>query len=817
MKFHIISDLHLEFLTYASASQLIERLFTGGNYMADILVMAGDLCTLDDNRAQNKYSLLLQQTAKLFKHVVIVPGNHEFYDAPGSNFQEKEAFVTTTLSALAVAAGSNVHMLQRSTITLEGIRIVGCTLWTDIEKLAYHSMRDSVVVFRHLGEYNHAHQTDLSWLTEELATRSNQTSTPPVATIVMTHHLPSHMMIAREYADSAINSGFVTDLDQLITDAASSCQLKLWVCGHTHTKVSAHVAGVELACNPGGYPGENHPSTVTLQPLVIPFQPLPAPTLQLDAVLHSTDVFSTLASYLDVCELLALHGVNQSLRKSCQQSRFWHERQLTLSVHQTTSLIQHLSSVSLKHLQRLTLLGSIPAEALPSLLRACPSLTHLSVELSTQPQGIGSEQRHIPTTDANHRLQALQLSATEELATGIEQAFEELPTVMANLQTLVLTAAPSALLKLPVVNQLKELRAPLHELESGWVAHIASFEHLERLELTSTASADKYYSQHRPPTQQLMQGFQRLKHFSVAFWSVELMQFYASRQPQLQSLQLTGPPLRAQVYGRSPYRMLDDYLRQYTTTSLQHLTTLTVLHWGLSPTHVRMLLAQPALRRLTLLTHPIAFELTPGMNKIETARAVEPVQSNLHYLKLRTDYAGVAALHALTHSTTLKVLSVHRFDDFFTELQQYIQLPPSIECLHWTYSLVLPESGDVSAEQVASWFPALRHLNVEWFNYPDWDNHRFIQLFSACRALETIEIEVDVLPTDPTFSQIHNKMLETMPRWLVTPAPTLKMRHRADARRMREKPSLQVMGLDSSTCATCSIVDKYKWYNSIDQ
>ena len=58
------------------------------------------------------------------KPVLFVPGNHEFYNGER----------TRTLKALREAAvGTNVHLLDRDEVVLNGVRFLGTTLWTDFE------------------------------------------------------------------------------------------------------------------------------------------------------------------------------------------------------------------------------------------------------------------------------------------------------------------------------------------------------------------------------------------------------------------------------------------------------------------------------------------------------------------------------------------------------------------------------------------------------------------------------------------------------------------------------------------------------------
>ena len=54
--------------------------------------------------------------------MILVPGNHEFYRCN---------MATELLRMRAAASGTNVHMLDGDDVVIEGVRFLGCTLWTD--------------------------------------------------------------------------------------------------------------------------------------------------------------------------------------------------------------------------------------------------------------------------------------------------------------------------------------------------------------------------------------------------------------------------------------------------------------------------------------------------------------------------------------------------------------------------------------------------------------------------------------------------------------------------------------------------------------
>lgn len=134
MKIGIYSDLHRE---YAKAPRTVE---TGG---VDVLVLAGDI----DNGIEG---VCWAKTLDI--PVVYVAGNHEYW---GHDYFE-------VLDALRnEAAGSNVHFLERDTVVLEGVRFLGCTLWTD-----YGGWHEGLVPYA-LDMNDHREITARSWWSQE--------------------------------------------------------------------------------------------------------------------------------------------------------------------------------------------------------------------------------------------------------------------------------------------------------------------------------------------------------------------------------------------------------------------------------------------------------------------------------------------------------------------------------------------------------------------------------------------------------------------------------------------------------------------------
>jgi predicted phosphodiesterase len=251
----VLSDLHLE----SSGPYSVP---TG--LASDVVVLAGDI--------HNPGVRGIEWAAKTFdgKPVIYVPGNHEFYD------EEMEAQLMAMRQA---AQGTNVHVLSRDAVVIDGVRFLGTTLWTDFElpvagrsdisralEVANRDVVDFQVIEvadpsipRHRGDdvvrrrlcaqdTLAMHRVDREWLRRELEANSAG------PTVVVTHHAPSRGSVAKKYASDWVTPSFVSDLPYDLFDGNEQrAGPLLWVHGHTHTAFDYQVGQCRVVSNPRGY------------------------------------------------------------------------------------------------------------------------------------------------------------------------------------------------------------------------------------------------------------------------------------------------------------------------------------------------------------------------------------------------------------------------------------------------------------------------------------------------------------------------------------------------------------------------------------
>ena len=222
----VLSDIHTE-LGYHP-----DRIKKYINHGSDTIVLAGDI----GNPFTLEYKQVLKICSTMYKNVVVVTGNHEYYTK--ESVQSSDQQVEHVCKEF-----SNVYFLQKTAINLDvdssPVRFIGCTLWSDITKEDFKDLTDNKYI--QYEEYKQMHSDHVQWLTNELQHKS-------VPTVVVTHHVPSEQGIHVRFFK---HTGFSTSLDHLFTSP-----VKLWVCGHTHESIYTKVNHIPLVINPIGYRGE---------------------------------------------------------------------------------------------------------------------------------------------------------------------------------------------------------------------------------------------------------------------------------------------------------------------------------------------------------------------------------------------------------------------------------------------------------------------------------------------------------------------------------------------------------------------------------
>jgi len=260
MNIQLLSDLHLE-----THPHFVPEFAPG----ADVLILAGDigsyqegsmLVTQDDHDFGLARFSPRSDLAAWPVPVFFVPGNHEYDGMP---FEEAHARLQETCERLQIT------WLHRRVKVMNGVRLIGCTLWSDFEALVPQqgpltqqlkarekAERAADFYLRKTGTtldgkpflsdaVRAQAQADQAWLTQALSEPFEG------VTVVVTHFAPSLKSADPRYGLTPGTAGFCNALDHLLPKA------NLWLHGHLHCAHDYVHAGCRVVANPLGYARKN--------------------------------------------------------------------------------------------------------------------------------------------------------------------------------------------------------------------------------------------------------------------------------------------------------------------------------------------------------------------------------------------------------------------------------------------------------------------------------------------------------------------------------------------------------------------------------
>jgi len=224
MKIGIMSDLHMH--------RTVKTDETPWDFepKADVFyICAGDICENDDDRHR--------WVRKYAKQLFAINGNHDYY---GGHFTDA--------------------LYGTKTQEVNGIKIAGATLWTDLSKNI-----DWVMYVNGLIDCRY-----IKGVTQQLMMETHEAHKHFLfnseADIIVSHHTPSLQSVHQRYSGSPFNSSFSNNLDEQIL--AMKKPPKLWIHGHTHDRFDYMIGETRVICHPRGYRGE-HSDYYEYEPLIV--------------------------------------------------------------------------------------------------------------------------------------------------------------------------------------------------------------------------------------------------------------------------------------------------------------------------------------------------------------------------------------------------------------------------------------------------------------------------------------------------------------------------------------------------------------------
>jgi len=253
MKLLVLSDLHLEFDNFDLPKSTD----------ADVIVLAGDIALGFMN-----ISFANKCNEKFGIPVVIINGNHEYYNngmllssMPSSFLNNLESQQLMQVSL----CNENVHFLENNEVIIDGVRFLGCTLWTNFRTNLKQKREDEMLIAKHsMSDFNCVFLSGYKFLTPEDTLKMHNKSRLWLQkelnkdfsgkTVVVTHHTPTKNCSAPRW-DNAPKGGFSNNLGRFLEK--NKKEINLWCFGHTHFSVNKVEHGVRIYANQKGYKQEN--------------------------------------------------------------------------------------------------------------------------------------------------------------------------------------------------------------------------------------------------------------------------------------------------------------------------------------------------------------------------------------------------------------------------------------------------------------------------------------------------------------------------------------------------------------------------------
>jgi predicted MPP superfamily phosphohydrolase len=255
MKIQYISDIHLETMDTNTAN-FKNFLIPNAPYLA----LCGDI----GYPHSQIFEEFIKYCSERWIHVFYVTGNHDYYNKIHTQWKYKAPYSMKQIEEKIIdlfESYPNCHYLQKEQFDIPNTNysIVGCSLWVyiptykytdclsylnDVNYISYDGIRR--LTPEHINMLNEDH---CEWLLKKL----NYLESLNRKAIVLTHHMPSQLLINENYINDPRNYLFYTELSGHLESKA----LKGWICGHSHSnKRILYKNGVELMLNCKGYSKE---------------------------------------------------------------------------------------------------------------------------------------------------------------------------------------------------------------------------------------------------------------------------------------------------------------------------------------------------------------------------------------------------------------------------------------------------------------------------------------------------------------------------------------------------------------------------------
>ena len=280
MKIDYISDIHIDFRVREmnpnspkikkQVKELIEEIGIS-NSKSDVLIIAGDL-----GHYFSQDSEFLLQCKEIYKHIILVRGNHDMYLVSKSQ-QSKYLFKSENryLELKRFCSNNDIHYLDGNVICIDGIKIGGLGMSWDksfldtitdtsddeVNELFIRYMNDARLIMDGEPYYipmaygSSVYRSTFKHKDYFIKELDKLKNIEPVD-IMVTHYYPlsSYLPVTypKQYKEDVCSTFYMFNGEQEL----KRINPKYWIFGHMHKEYDFFFDNTNLLCNPLGYPGE---------------------------------------------------------------------------------------------------------------------------------------------------------------------------------------------------------------------------------------------------------------------------------------------------------------------------------------------------------------------------------------------------------------------------------------------------------------------------------------------------------------------------------------------------------------------------------
>lgn len=220
-----VSDLHPEFNGFPEIPKI-----------KDTLIIAGD-----SSYGGSEFSLFesfINKCSRKWKHVVYVPGNHDYYS---------ECYTVNDIDCIfksMFSKYSNTHYLNNSIAIINDKVFAGSCLWCNpVEIRGFADFKRIPSMTK--KEMSKLHENSVSFLKKTFNEYTN--------VVCITHFPPIQCTWDKKIYSYKESSYFGNNMEDIII----SSSIKYWIYGHTHWSASKQIGNCKLYSNQFGYPNES--------------------------------------------------------------------------------------------------------------------------------------------------------------------------------------------------------------------------------------------------------------------------------------------------------------------------------------------------------------------------------------------------------------------------------------------------------------------------------------------------------------------------------------------------------------------------------